>query len=162
METRQVKCGNSVPSVLAGQGGRSEVALRVPMLGLTLVSLKLFLLLSGPEPPICSEKDGLSSSASKLSLSRFQQEDCTGFLTPAQRPLEHSILVLQAFPFLHPRAASKWIGMCKTALNLAQNHFAQMPFTPLPAESFTGHMKTVKQAQGLEPGPKLFYMGIND
>lgn len=37
-----------------------------------------------------------------------------------------------------------------------------MPFTPLPAESFTGHMKTAKQAQGLEPGPKLFYMGIND
>lgn len=76
METMQAKHSNSVPSVLAGQGGRPGVALRVPMLELTLVNLKLLLPLSGPSPPpnpsMCSEKDGFSSSASKLSLSNFQ------------------------------------------------------------------------------------------
>lgn len=41
--------GNSVPSTLAGQGGRPGVALRVSMLELMLKSL---LPLSGPELPL--------------------------------------------------------------------------------------------------------------
>lgn len=37
-----------------------------------------------------------------------------------------------------------------------------MLFKPLPAESFIRHVKTWQQLQGQEPGPKLFYTGIND
>ena len=123
--------------LLAGQGERPSMVLRVPTQGLMLANLEYSLLPSGPK---CSERDRLRCSPRRFLLD-FLEEDCTAFSDSRLKAFRAGFPTLQAVSFLSPRAASEWMGMCKkVSKNLAENHSPQMPFKSLPTESFIRHV----------------------
>lgn len=94
-----------------------------------------------------------------LSLPDFLKEDCTASSDYRPKAFRAGFPMLQAVSLLSPRAASEWMGMCKKVLkNLAENHSPQMPFKPLPTESFIRHVTTESGAWSRA----AFFTGIND
>lgn len=126
------------PDIIRRQGERPSMVLRAPAQGLTLANLEYSLLPPGPEVQWKREPKVPPRLSLPISWKKPAQHSDS-----RPKAFRAGFPMLQAVSLLSPRAASEWMGMCKKVLkNLAENHSPQMPFKPLPTESFIRHVTT--------------------